>query len=119
MLSGREEVLSDDLTAVGLIVSGENLQFGKNGIRMIETKPLNTTNAQFIQFHVVYQGQNKNMANFVVLQSSGNNGISWKTLHLIKPTGGTSKFIHISLPESARRNMVVFRLWQTGINAGK
>lgn len=61
----------DDLTSVGIMVSGQNLQMGKAGIRLLQTVPLNTTDTKYIQFYAWYQSDGMSILIFSTTSQCG------------------------------------------------
>jgi len=61
----------------------------------------------------------RSFGNVVVVQSSINNGITWKTLDLIEASPNLSmKFVNIKLPKEAKFPGTVFRWWMSNLSAG-
>nr|XP_026690434.1 reelin [Ciona intestinalis] len=117
MVIGNKEMNIDDITSVGIISQGENIQFSKPGIRLLQTVPMNTTEATFLQFYLTYQGDAAiQPINDVIVQASINNGITWTTIHqvdaLLLPD---RKFVNVMLPVQFQHEDTMFKLWSGDI----
>jgi len=132
-------LLEDQSTRIGAVVANEALIFARKSVRLFQTRPLNTSDVKYLQFHIRFKFRSKFVAynyviatikqNFalsdvtnndnVIVQSSVNNGITWKNLQQIPFTdGGFTNLVHITLPQSARYAATTFRVWQATLQPG-
>ncbi|KAL3853203.1 hypothetical protein ACJMK2_016762, partial [Sinanodonta woodiana] len=103
----------------GTILSGESLYFFENGVRELQTKDMDTTSADVIQFYIKIGGQDKDCnggdqrSEGVLLQYSNDGGITWHLLEeLVHDQYQQPKFVKVDLPPEARSRNTRFRWWQ-------
>ncbi|XDV29817.1 hypothetical protein PO909_032854, partial [Leuciscus waleckii] len=99
----------------GAVASGSALHFSGSCSRQLVTVDLNLTSAEFIQFYFMYgcmiapSGRNQG----VLLEFSGNAGISWSLLtEIFYDQYSKPEFVNVLLPAEARVEGVRIRWWQ-------
>ncbi|CAK8675621.1 unnamed protein product [Clavelina lepadiformis] len=120
LVIGGRVISSEELTSVGVVVDHYNLQFFRNGVRMLQTRPLNTTDVRYLQFYVKYSGEELGFEDpsSIVIQASPNNGIAWQTLNLVRASfNEDSQLINVKLPRNLRYDAVIFRWWMADLNS--
>ncbi|ESO91434.1 hypothetical protein LOTGIDRAFT_228850 [Lottia gigantea] len=117
------QIIGGDIAKVGegcgVIVSGESMYFYKDGVRELQTKDLNTTVDDFIQFYIRLGGNDKlcnggdKRTESVLLQYSNNGGNTWTILEEIHFTEFKQpRFVFVELPEQSKTTSTRFRWWQ-------
>ncbi|XP_064633067.1 reelin-like [Lineus longissimus] len=102
-------------------LTSPSLVFSGAGIRLVQSRTLDLRNGRYVQY-IAQIGGNSQAAgcspptsseDSVVFQYSTNGGISWRTIHILEPSGyGVSRRDYIVLPPSARTHSTSFRWWQ-------
>ncbi|XP_070558262.1 reelin-like isoform X2 [Ptychodera flava] len=104
----------------GTLVSGNALVFSKDGLRMLVSPDLDSSNMEYIQFTIKFGCRNPistehiDCSRSILVQYSKNGGIIWDLLEEImyKSNDDHPIPINIKLPLAARMNPTRFRLWQ-------
>ncbi|KAL5013759.1 hypothetical protein ScPMuIL_008029 [Solemya velum] len=103
----------------GILLSGESVYFSKDGVREIQTRAVDTTTDDYIQFHIRIGGDDPTCSGGdkrtegVLLQYSTDGGITWNLLEeLMHDQYHRPKFVHVDLPDKAKAASTQFRWWQ-------
>ncbi|KAM9481369.1 reelin [Clarias gariepinus] len=105
----------------GIMASGNHMFFNENGLRMLETRDMNLSNARFIQFFLRLgcgKASPDPHSQPVLLQFSMNGGLSWKLLQKFFYTNSSNQpeIVALEIPLQARTIKTRLRWWQPSEN---